>query len=685
MPNELHDRGGQVPAFGGSLLVTCACAVSLLVAPTLGGLNHGVAPALGALLVSTLAMAWGRTLVPLLGLPRRVPAYLVAVLVGYAAASLVHLAATALLNLDARQALLWDIALAAVAAAVPLRWRHPGTVAGSDVGQSPAFQSVILLACAALATFWARETVTAVSRLASTGIFPAWQDYFLHASEISYLRDYPAFEQQSQYMTAVAQPLYHRGSYALPALMSAVTGMRSLELATAYWMPTGVLLAICGTYVFGTALGGALAGLAAVAAVYLVPDASSYGFQNRYLSFHWLLQMAAGSGYALAPVLVALTALVTSVPGRRVRAVGTAALLVGSAAVFRVHVALLAGATLGWFVLLAWRPRLTKAGVVSALALVALVAATLKGMEAIALAPHFLSGLSHPVLFFLSVHSQASGQPTPYIGWTQTPGDVWKVGLGYAMMLVAGCGASLVALAGVWPTRVFTRLGWNVGAVPAALVLANLSIILFVPTPAHGDITDFGHRPFVLVYLVFGALAGAALAVLLSDRLAPRPGAVHLAGVVVVAVSLIGLTVPWTLGARVQQRWWPPYASLAVSRDALAAGEFVRTHSRPGDQVLAASGDPEAVYVSLSERRAYVSRISLYQSLGGEFSSQVRTRVDAPATFARARSFEQVKALGAAMGVSWYIADTPTSLQWPASEDARCAYCGDTVRVYDLR
>ena len=62
--------------------------VSLLVAPTLGGLNHGVAPALGALLVSTLAMAWGRTLVPLLGLPHRVPAYLVAVLVGYGAASL---------------------------------------------------------------------------------------------------------------------------------------------------------------------------------------------------------------------------------------------------------------------------------------------------------------------------------------------------------------------------------------------------------------------------------------------------------------------------------------------------------------------------------------------------------------------------------------------------------------------
>ena len=113
----------------------------------------------------------------------------------------------------------------------------------------------------------------------------------------------------------------------------------------------------------------------------------------------------------------------------------------------------------------------------------------------------------------------------------------------------------LVALACVWPTRVFPRLGWNVGAVPAALVLANLSIILFVPPFGGGDLTEFGQRPFVLVYLVFGALAGAAIASLLHQWCGARFGNPARAWVPVGLCVLVGLSVPWTYGSGLQQ-WW---------------------------------------------------------------------------------------------------------------------------------
>ena len=227
------------------------------------------------------------------------------------------------------------------------------------------------------------------------------------------MRDYPAFDRHSQYLTAIAQPLYHRGSYALPALMSALGDMPSLGMATAYWVPTGLILTMCGTYVFGAALGGPLLGVGALAAVFLVPDASAYGFENRFLSFHWLMQMAAGSGYALALVLMALTAVVTAAPGRTTRALAAAFALVAASAGFRVHVALLASGMLCWLVVLAWRPRLTAKALAWMLGAVLILGGALVWMESVALAPHFLTGRSHPVLFFLSVHTQASNLASP--------------------------------------------------------------------------------------------------------------------------------------------------------------------------------------------------------------------------------------------------------------------------------
>ena len=442
--------------------LTAAFAVALLVAPAFGGLVTSLAPVLAALVISGLSIAYGRAVSPFLHLPARAPRLLPWVIVGYGSASLVHLSATALLNLTALWALPVDVAVAVAAEWVSRRRRVRHEERTADpAGTSRAItEVVVLLACAALAAFWARETITAVPHAVATGIFPAWQDYFLHAAEISYVRDYPAFERHSQYLTSIAQPLYHRGSYALPALMSAIGDMPSLGMATAYWLPTGLLLAMCATYVFGAALGGPVVGVGALAAVFLVPDASAYGFENRFLSFHWLMQMAAGSGYALALVMLALTAIVTAAPRHTTRAMLIAFALVAASAGFRVHIALLAGGTLCWMVVLAWRPRVTLRSAFWMLGAALILGGALFWMESVALAPHFLTGRSHPVLFFLSIHTQASDLASPYVGWTANRSDTWKVALGFAMMLVAGCGASLGVLTAAWPTGVLTRMGW---------------------------------------------------------------------------------------------------------------------------------------------------------------------------------------------------------------------------------
>jgi hypothetical protein len=112
----------------------------------------------------------------------------------------------------------------------------------------------VFLMCGALVALWGRETISSIPNAEATGVFRAWQDYFLHASEITYLRDYPAFGRHAQYLAGAPQPLYHRASYAMSALFSAVGGMPSLETATTFWMPAGLLLCMLATYALGCAL-----------------------------------------------------------------------------------------------------------------------------------------------------------------------------------------------------------------------------------------------------------------------------------------------------------------------------------------------------------------------------------------------------------------------------------------------
>jgi len=673
------------------LAATLGFAAAVLLAPAVGGLLTGIAPVMAAVVISALTIAYGSAITPCVGLPARVPRLLTWIIVGYASASLVHLGATALLNLGALGALAIDVVGAIGVVVASRRW---SAAAGAEAAPAGAAESVtagwpsailVLLACAALATLWARETITALPQAAATGVFPAWQDYFLHASEISYARDYPAFERHSQYLTAVPQPLYHRGSYALAALFSALGDVPSLAAATAFWLPTGLLLCVVATYAWGAAMGGAVAGVGAVAAVFLAPDASSYGFANRFLSFHWLLQMAGGSSYALALVLVALMRIVTAPPGGAMRALVAAAALTLASAAFRVHVSALATGMVCVFALLSWRPRVRLAGVMSVLVVVAAVAGGLLWLESVALAPHFLSARARPLDFFLSVHTQASALPSPWVDWTAGHGAVWKVVLGYAMMLVAGCGLSLAVLAGVWRGGVLARMGWHVAAIPVALAIAHGAVILLVPTPAHGDPTDFGHRPFVLVYLVVAGLAGAGLACGLSAWSVRRYATARPARMAVAIVAVAGLVVPWRAGERVQQRWTAAYAEIPVAAGTMAAGAYVRAHSSPGELVLAASEDPLAVLVALTERRAYLSRTALYRSLGPDTAAVTDTRAAEHGAIAGATSFEQLRAFGAAHDVAWYVADTPATHAWPTAVTSHSVFSANSVRVYDLR
>ena len=432
------------------LLVT-AFATALLMPPACGRTLVGIAPIAAALLIAALSLLYGRALGWLLRIPRAAP-YRTAfeLVVGFSGVSMVHLTATAVLNLTALVALPVDLVCGAALLAgtagyqrsvvkEPAAWRRAAI----------AIDVCLIVGCGALVTFWTRETTFSIRDAETTGLFRAWQDFFLHASEITYLRDYPAFGRHAQYLAGAPQPLYHRASYAMSAVFSLVGGVPALETATTFWMPTGLFLCVLATFAYGCALGGRMAGLAAVTAVFLFPDPSTYGLKNPFLSFSWLMQVAAGSGYAVSLTFLALIVITTAKRLPDLWGLTASAALLGAAAAFRVHIAALAGGMLVLLVCFTCRPALTRRRIAIVFAVIVAATGAVVLMESVALAPHFLTGHSHPLQFLQLVHGMAD-VPTTYAAWTNGRSNAAMFVIGYAMLLVSACGLTIPALVVVW-------------------------------------------------------------------------------------------------------------------------------------------------------------------------------------------------------------------------------------------
>ena len=661
---------------------TVVFAAALLVSPVGGGATGGVRGGLAALVLAGLSVVCGRAICRWLPLERNALFELIA---GFLSVSLVHLAATAVLNVDALVALGVDIIVVAALAATTLRSNAATLAQVSSTGaRVKGLDLVVLLACSALAAYWSRESIAAVATARDTGVFNAWRDFLLHASEITYLRDYPGFGGDSPYLGGFDQPLYHRASYALPALYSAVAGVPSLDVATTFWMPTGVMLCALATYIFGSALGGPVGGAAAVAMLFLFPDASTYGFQNRFLSFHWLLQIAGGSGYAIALTMLALTVTASSASGRQAAALAGASALVVAGAAFKVQVALTAVGMVALLAVFAQRPAISRNRIVTLLSVVGLAGLAV-WIESTPIASHLFTGRANPVAFLEFVHGQAARSRSVYTWLTGGSGEVWTFLAGYLLFLTATLGVILPAIVGLGLAYIPTRMGWRVAAIPVALVLSHIGMSLLVPTPAHGDVTETGHRSFVLLYAVLGAIVGAAVARMVAEVSVRWFGTHRPAFGTLAVLGLAGLAVPYIIGPTVQQRWTPRFATVPMREDTLNAGAFVRRQSTRGELVLAASEDPLALHVALTERGAFLARSDLYRRVNGVPAAMVRERSAEHATLARASTFESLQAFGRRAGVRWYIADTPATRQWPPAIRQRCSYCGETIQVYDLR
>lgn len=537
-----------------------------------------------------------------------------------------------------------------------------------------------LLLCAAATALWCRDLAQVPQILSRDGLMATWTDQFYHGAVISQFGDPRAAGRQAILLAGTPLPFYHYASYMLPAAFAWPLDLSGLALATAVWVPLGFLTLCAGAYVLGNTLHGPAAGLTALAAVALLPDAGSYGLHNGFFGFHWYVLAVPGASYAVGVCLLAFALLHRFAATRAWPPLAASAALVLACSVVRMHVFLLA--------LPAW------------LATAALLTQPVRRRPFVFLA----AGGGAFVLFVLGFYSWYPGARLALPEFLDIA-HRQQVMLPYASLygaLLAEHGAGIAVPAGVllvfpaflgifavlYPVSVIlasrSRGLQPVDFVPVALLAGYLLLMITAPVPANGDATELTQRPFVLVYAAVAVWTVAGFA----SWLAPQ-GRLRFSRLRLPLLALAALLA--TAAVRYTDKDWRWTQRHDVTPGLPQAASFLRSQGRPGD-TLAVEGlkagwvttDDAVELVALSGMPAYLTRPYIHVRAGGRRKEVAQQRLAALAAVAQAQSVAAARAKLQDMGVQWYVVTGNAGPYWDR-ERRQAAFTAGSVSLYASR
>jgi hypothetical protein len=540
---------------------------------------------------------------------------------------------------------------------------------------------LLALALGGAATvFWCWDLAQVPRVLARDALMTTWTDQFVHGAAISQFGDARAAGRQAIGLADAPLPLYHYASYMLPAAFAWPLDLPGLPLATSVWTPVGFLTMCAGAYVLGNELAGAVGGVAALAALTLLPDAASYGLHNGLFGYYWYVVAVPGASYAVGISLASIAFLRrwTKAPGPRPLLAG-AGLVLGTLLI-RVHIFLL--------VFPAW---LASAGALTRSIQrrkLAFLAAAGAALALFVLGFYRFSAEARPALaeFLEIAHDQQV--LLRYDGWYASlmadygPGVALPAGVLLVFPVCLGIFTVLYPLSVLLARR--SRGLEAIDFVPLAFLVGYLLLMITAPVPANGDSTELTQRPFVVLYAVIAVWTVTGFVSWLS-----RQGALRSRRVWLPALLLGALPVIWA--ARYVDKDWRWTQVQDVTPGLPPVASWLRSHWRAGD-ILAVGGlkrewvisDDAIQLVALSGMPAYLTRPHIHIEDGGRRKAvalerhaaleRVAEERDAPGALRRLRE----------LGVQWYVVAGGAGPRWdPQRREA--AFVAGAVAVYASR
>src|SRR5882724_384208 len=568
------------------------------------------------------------------------------------------------------------IAIGGIPRLLPARQREPLSALG--------FLSVIVSLVAA--TGWSQDLILPTRAVNGGVVFKPWSDFFFHATVVARGLGTETLSQVGNYeWKSFPAIFYHYASYSIAWCLAKAGALPAYATVVGFWGPLGSFLTGLAGYALGRAMWNQSAGLAALMATFLIPDAGLLNVAHPTYSYFWLQHISPGGLYGVA---IAGTALILIALGARegrrlwiASGVAVAALVV----FFKVQIFAAAFPLLLSFAVVAWPPRrrwqwLVLGGCVAA------------GIALLPLADRFYIGanmrfdFSGSDWYWKMLANMARG--TRLESWY----EVFRVGHAFPSHLAEAIGLLLVNALGIF--AILAPLVWLLAAwrktwqASEGISVGAVAILLLMTFGLSRNGTsetayEFIQRPFVWAYWLVGSLAaGRLLSIVAARRQHLWTGAI--------VVSTIALTLlPVCYGSGLQRGKSPGgnvHSGLRVDRSLIDCAHYIRSQP-PSDAVAQDSRlDKFLILGGLGERPSFAARLDMWTRASQAFrESPYQDQLRKLQSLQEATNVPDLQRSVRETGIRWYVVHPGDSYAWPTEFRDRPAFESKGYKVYDLQ
>lgn len=555
--------------------------------------------------------------------------------------------------------------LAWIITALGLLIRYPACLNFIKVDRYSFF---ILLLVSLSMSMWSQTGILQRFTTSESVVFLPWSDHFVHASIIQRLYDCASLgiAQEFGLMAGIPSPCYHYGSYMMPVILRAVTDIPAINISTSFWLPLGAIFSGLAAFTLGKTFFGVRGGFAACAFVCLMPDSYMLGFSPGYFSYHFLGQTGAALYYAEAITAVGLSLIAKAINSGSQRILVAGFIPIFSTVVFKAHifaVALPASAmwTIMFFPLITRKRRL--------FLMLFLISASMTSIYFMTDSGLFATSRPWGLDFFKGIFSGESPNDPLFFawifGWTQKTGAIFDdLLVGAVLLWIATLGPFLIL--GLMLTAF---LKWKrslnfVDCLPWLFLAVWTFMVMALPSNTYGNLDEFHHRPFHVVYYIFMIWLSSRLCQIILPvivyHLPPRS--------VPLGLMIALLLIPWNFGEHVL-RIGPcatAHNRFKIDRGLYESAKFIRSHGKPGDIFLDSLEDSHFNLVSgLSERRPFLSKP--YHSFVTKHCAAndvVNYRQSVANALKNCHNADCVIAIAQTENLRWYLAHPKDNIPW---------------------
>ncbi len=538
--------------------------------------------------------------------------------------------------------------------------------------------------CAVATTLWCQDSLDPISEHDGVVVFKPWIDGFYHAVHIRiFAESHGASTIEDFRMAGVPARLYHYGMYLLPALIKQVSAIHSYSAFAGILAPMGVFFTGLAAYAFFGSLWGVWPGLAACAALLLLPDGPQQGLQNPFMSYHWLTHISPSATYGLALLAVAwLFVIKGCTQGNRLQ-LYTGWLVAGILAIYKLHYVVASALLLLLVPALFFRARLgvrkRALWVVSACAFYAVALIVGQKVPGVPLIRFDGSGIGEILHLVGTFHVPGAFRDfvVEHMGRPFSATANLLFGVPYVLFEVLG---AFVPLLIILVVALRKRISLLYLVFPLLLLVNFLMMFFGLALDMRSSTPDeLLHRPLMIVYFFVVAWVGGALGLTVENarrtRRAGRP--------VLLGLATLLLIVPASLGKGVQVMWvMPKISPVRLPSSLIRVAEYMRTHGGSEDLFQDSQFDRFYAIAALSERKTFVAHTMTNMPFRGDM---VATRTAAVDRIMLLRLPKLVVGTARAFGIRWFIRQRGDRVNWSPELADNPAFETGPFTVYDFK